>query len=140
MTITRHDLIRTIQGLQSLLPFAKQIDEAGLLMLWTSFPEQAKAQLTPEMLQYAACQRLIDPDPPKELAIHVQLLRYVYRLEDNLPNFQWGLKADLPARMASPSQFHGQQLSQFELDRLQGAPDHDAISPNGALAQIGWQP
>lgn len=140
MTIASKDLNRVLQALSSVLPFAKQLDDLALAAYWVSFPAQAKADLTPAMLAYAMTQRLMDPAPPKEVPLHLSLLRYVYRLENGQPNFAWGLKEDLPQRMANGGVFHAAQISQAEQTAIQGREDHDTVGPNGVLAQIGWQP
>lgn len=136
MSITEDDLFAVVEGLSAVLPFAKQQNDASALLIWASFPAEAKEQLTPAMLVYAATQRLLDPNPPKEVALHVQLLRYVYRLENDQPRLDWGLKTDLPERMANASRFHEAPTPPYLLP----AVDCDAISPGGALVQIGWQP
>lgn len=140
MTITHKDLFNVLDGLSTVLPYAKQINEAAALLIWESIPQVAREQLTPAMLTYAAAQRMLDPDPPKEVPTHIQLLRYLYRLDCDRPNFFWGLKEDLPQRMALPGHFHPQPLSQYQLELAQGPLHRDTISPNGALAQLGWQP
>lgn len=134
MTITADDLFSVLEGLSAVLPFAKPQNPAAALLVWASFPAEAKAQLTPDMLVYAATQRLMDPDPPKETPLHIQLLRYVYRLENGQPNFGWGLKLDLPQRMANASQFHEAPQAPY----LMPAEDHDGPrhSPNGVLARL----
>jgi hypothetical protein len=37
----------------------------------------------------------------------MQLLRYLYRIRDGMPAFDWGLKLDLPQRIANGGVFHG---------------------------------
>jgi hypothetical protein len=96
----------TITCLSEVLPFGKRLSVEAAGILWITFPAAAKADLTPGMLQFAVTQRLLDPDPPKEVPIHIGLLRYCYRLENGTPNVAWGLKADLRERMARPDVFH----------------------------------
>lgn len=74
--------IRVLQGLQALRPMAKPLPEAALLLAWQSFPEQAKADLGEVDLEWAAAQYLQDPAPPRELAPHIALLRYLYVSRD----------------------------------------------------------
>lgn len=140
MTITHNDLFRVLEGLSAVLPYAKPVNNAAALLMWGSIPEVARQELTVGMLEYAATQRMLDPDPPKEVPTHIQLLRYLYRLDCDRPNFVWGLKEDLPQRMALPGHFHPQQLSQYQLELAQGPLHPDTIGPNGALAQLGWKP
>ena len=89
-----------------ILPFGKRLSAEAIGILWLTFPATAKATLTPAQLQFAVAQRLLDPNPPAEVPIHISLLRYLYRIENNSPNVAWGLKADLPQRMQRPDLFH----------------------------------
>ena len=104
--LTYESFSQTLEALNSVLPFAKAINPQAWLLLWGTFPDHAKQHVTPAMWAYAAGQRLMDPEPAKELAIHLQLLQYLYRLENGMPNFDWGLKVDLPQRMAHSGTFH----------------------------------
>jgi hypothetical protein len=106
----------TITCLSEVLPFGKKLSTEAACILWMTFPAAAKSQLTPEMLQFAVAQRLLDPDPPKEVPLHLGLLRYVYRIENGAPNISWGLKADLRQRMAAPDVFHQVAASAALLD------------------------
>jgi hypothetical protein len=132
---------QTLTGLSSVLPFSKLLGEEAWLLLWLTFPDHAKQHLTPAMWTYAAGQRLMDPEPAKELPIHLQLLRYLYRLENGMPNFTWGLKLDLPQRMAQLGTFHQPEpRSIADVVAAEGPPNHDGSrhEPAGVLAQFGW--
>jgi hypothetical protein len=74
-----------LRALSSLLPYGKKITDEEALFTWAM---------------------RMDPNPDKELALDIQLLRYVYRIRDGQPAFDWGLKTDLPQRMALGGQFH----------------------------------
>ena len=132
----------TLAALSGALPFAKPIPTETFLLLWGSFPPQAKREVTPEMWTYAATQRCMDPSPDKELPLPFQLLRYLYRLENGMPNFEWGLKEDLPQRMAAPHLFNPDPRSLADQIAAEGVRklDGNRHEPAGALAQIGWQP
>jgi hypothetical protein len=106
MSISSEQFGRVLLGLQRLKQFGRELDESALMLAWLTFPEKAKQELTQDHLAYAAGQLLLDPDPPKETAVHLALLRYVYRLENGQPNLEWGLKADLDSRMKLPGKFH----------------------------------
>ena len=132
---------QTLTALSSVLPFAKPLGEEAWLLLWLTFPDHAKQHLTPAMWTYAAGQRLMDPAPAKELAIHLQLLRYLYRLENGMPNLQWGLKLDLAVRMAHVGTFHEPEpRSLADQVAAEGPPNVDGNrhEPAGVLAQFGW--
>ena len=105
-SLTFEHFRQTLTALNSVLPFAKPLGEEAWLLLWITFPDHAKRNLAPAMWTYAAGQRLMDPEPANELAIHLQLLRYLYRLENGMPNFTWGLKEDLSVRMQLSGSFH----------------------------------
>jgi hypothetical protein len=138
MTITHRDFVLVLRSLSGVLPYAKSLDAIGAMGYWISFPAQAKAELTPEMLHYAMIQRMLDPEPPKEVPLHMQLLRYLYRLENGHPNFRWGLKEDLPERMAQSSQFYPQLTSQNLAEIERSLEEKDATAPFGVLNHIGW--
>jgi hypothetical protein len=140
-SLTYDSFSQTLEALNSVLPFAKAINPQAWLLLWGTFPDHAKQHVTPEMWSYAAGQRLMDPAPAKELAIHLQLLRYLYRLENGMPNLQWGLKVNLPYRMASAGTFHQvEPLSIADQIAAQGALNLDGnrYEPAGVLAKMGW--
>lgn len=139
--LTYESFSQTLEALNSVLPFGKAINPQAWLLLWGTFPDHAKQHVTPAMWTYAAGQRLMDPDPAKELPIHLQLLRYLYRLENGMPNFQWGLKLDLAERMAHLGTFHQPEpRSLADVIAAEGPPNHDGNrhEPSGVLAQFGW--
>ena len=75
-----------------------------------TFPEKAKQELTREVWLYAAGQRRLDPNPPEDVPLDLQLLNYVFRNENGRANVEWGLKADLPERMQRPHVFNPQPV------------------------------
>ena len=138
MALTADTFCRTLQGIQSLMPYGKTLNEAALLIAWQTLPNNVRQQLTPAMLAYAAGQYLQDPEPPKDQPVHLALLRYLYRLENGRPNYEWGLKLDLPKRMAADGQFFAEPISQAHLAATGELPDYDGPrhSPNGVLARL----
>jgi hypothetical protein len=99
-----------LRALSSLLPYGKKITDEEALFTWALLPESVKTTVTDEMWAFACAQRRMDPSPDKELPLDIQLLRYVYRIRDGQPAFDWGLKEDLPQRMALGGQFHSPVL------------------------------
>lgn len=95
-----------IGGLVESIPIQKVISERGLAFAWSSFPDVAKRNLTAHQLAYACTQRALDPDPNLRVAIHIQLLGYLFPLRDGMPDLQAGLRRDLPDRMRAPHTFH----------------------------------
>jgi hypothetical protein len=138
MTLSVAHFTETLRGLQGLMPFAKPLSESAFLLAWASFPVQAKQELTPAMLTYAAAQLLMDPAPDKERPAHLSLLRYVYRNESGHPRLDWGLKEDLQQRMANSGAFNPDPVSEFALAAAGELPAYDGPrhAPGGVLAQL----
>jgi hypothetical protein len=136
--LTYDSFSQTLEALNSVLPFAKAINPQAWLLLWGTFPDHAKQHVTPAMWAYAAGQRIMDAAPAKEVAIHIQLLRYLYRLENGIPNIEWGLKQDLLARMERAGIFHEDPRSLADLIAAEGAPNLDGNrhEPAGVLASV----
>ena len=139
MSLTFEQFGQVLTGLQQLRPFAKGLDESGLMLAWISFPEEARLKLRQHHLSFAAAQLLLDPEPPKEVPVHLLLLRYLYRLENGAPNVRWGLKADLDSRMKLPTHFHPVTTSsaQRTLSESLVKLDGERHSPHGVLAGGG---
>ena len=116
--ITHRDFLGSLGLLQELLPMQRALSEQALALAWRTFPQAAKDQLTPDMLEFAVTQRLLDPTPPREQALHLSILRYVFpvsrmtRIERgeevfcDLAIFDRGPRQDLAQRMAQPDRFH----------------------------------
>jgi hypothetical protein len=116
--ITHRDFLGSLGLLQELLPMQRALSEQALALAWRTFPQAAKDLLTPDMLEFAVTQRLLDPTPPREQALHLSILRYVFpisrmtRIERgeevfcDLAIFDRGPRQDLAQRMAQPDRFH----------------------------------
>jgi hypothetical protein len=78
---------------------------------------------------YACNQRLLDPNPDKEQALHLQLLKYVYRTRDGQPAFDWGFKEDLPQRMSAGAVFQSltPRQGQQAIAAVQDGPTHHLL-------------
>ena len=92
------------------LPYGKKITNDEAQFIWMLLPVEVQETVTNEMWAYACTQRGLDPNPSQTLAIHLQLLSYLYRLRDGMPAFDWGLKEDLPQRMLDSGNFHATPL------------------------------
>jgi len=140
MAITAKDFAGAVGAISELLPYAKRPSVDAQLLLWTTLPVQVQQELSSHHLAYASAQLLLDPARPQELAIPVALLRYLYRLENGLPNFNWGLRPDLAQRMAGTG-FQPLPSSQHELE-AHGHGGHDGArhEPAGVLAQLAALP
>ncbi len=108
--ITEKDFCSVLLALSRTLPRFKAWDEMAMSLAWMTFPEKAKQDLTREVFLYAAGQRRLDPSPPDDVPLDLQLLNYVYRNRDGRACVDWGLKADLPDRMSRPNVFNPQPV------------------------------
>lgn len=127
--INADDFQAAMTGLLQMLPMQRQLTGPALVMAWDSFPLAAKSELNDSMLAWACSQRLKDPEPPKEMATHLSLLRYLYPLENDRPVVERGLRPDLAERMAEPDRFHNP------------APAREDLKPVKRLPQSGfWHP
>lgn len=106
MTLNHTAFLNVLQGLSELRPRGKTVSEQGLTLAWLTFPERAKAELTPALLGYAAQQLCLDPEPDLDRPLHIQLLRYVYPLRDGVPQLGRGLRHDIEERRRNPQEFH----------------------------------
>jgi hypothetical protein len=107
-----------MSGMQQLNPMAKTLTASALVTAWGLFPSRAKLDLDSEMLLYAAQQLALDPDRPRDIELHVAIMRYLYPVRRStrtergqevvtlLPLYERGLRHDLAHRMANPEQFH----------------------------------
>jgi hypothetical protein len=118
MAITKLDFVPAMGLLCEMLPMQRALSDEGLVMAWMTMPNVAKVHLTKQSLAFAVQQRVMDPDPPKEQALHIQLLRYVFPLERTVRRergdevncdrvlLENGLRTDLAERMTAPDRFH----------------------------------
>lgn len=108
--ITEQEFADVLQALSRTLPRFKPWDSTAMALAWMTFPEKAKAELTREVWLYAAGQRRLDPAPPDDVPLDLQLLNYVFRNENGRANVAWGLKADLAERMSRANVFNPQPV------------------------------
>lgn len=121
--LTDHHFGPVLISLSELLPFGRPLSGRAISMAWESFPKQAKLDLEPSQLAYAAVQLQLDPEPQREKPIHIQLLRYVYPITNGSPDCSRGLRPDLRARMAQPGIFHPLSVREESLaPRLPSGP------------------
>ncbi len=125
-----------LRAASALDPFGKKFNDEDLLIAWMTIAPKVQKEVTDEMWLYALQQHRMNPAPDKGLPLDMQLLKHVFKCENGTPNFSWGLKKDLPQRMANAGTFHGQSKSPYELGEDLGAKEA-ALAPNGVLAQLG---
>jgi hypothetical protein len=130
--ITQQQFCDVLQAVSRTLPRFKPWDEMALSLAWMTFPQKAKEELTPEIWLYAAGQRRLDPNPPADLPLDLQLLDYVYRNRDGRGCVEWGLKADLPERMANSGVFNPQPVP----GQIVAAPEPPVTNP--LLNGVRW--
>lgn len=94
-------------------PYGKSLDSDDLATLWLTLPQLVKDVVTDQMWAYASHQYVMDPKPSKDLAVHVSMLRYLFRLENDMPNYSWGLKTDLEHRMKHAHKFNPQPTKPY---------------------------
>ena len=132
--LKRETYIQILKAASETTKFAKRLSEETLALLWITTPAKTRNEVTDEMLAYAFNQMRIDPNPPEDLGIDQQLYSYVYRCRDGFPAFDWGLKADLPERMATGA-FNPQPSSQYALGEDLTRPEENCS--NGVLRLFG---
>ena len=137
MSINPTHYAELLDALAELVPFVRRPSTNALALLWSTIPQEVEQELTPRHLTYAAEQFVQDPARPAELPTHLALFRYLYRLENGLPNFRWGLRQDLPQRMALQG-FHPLPASEADLIAQHGLSNRDGLphQPSGVLAQL----
>jgi hypothetical protein len=123
----------SLAALHRVTPFAAKITEEDAGFVFLCLPKEVSKGITDEQWTWACAQFMADPNKPKDLELWKAVCRYLFRLENDLPNFSWGLKADLDQRMLQ-SGFVPQTQSEYQLgDSNQDGPRH---SPNGVLADM----
>jgi hypothetical protein len=143
MALERNHFIKTLEGLQALLPFAKALPPAAFILAWESFPADAKEELTNKALDWAMTKLLNDPEQHKELPIHMRLHRMLYQYTNLSTSgltigpvpMGWRLKVDphrLPPVDAPPPLSEAEQVAAGSLAAHDG-PRH---ARGGVLAQL----
>lgn len=94
-----------LAAINSQLPYGKKPTEDELMFLWSILPSRVTDEISEQMWLYACQQRLLDPEPNDKLPVFQQVLRYLYRLRDGVPAYDWGLRDDLPQRLANAHSF-----------------------------------
>ena len=141
MTITSIHYGELLDALAELVPFVRLPSANAMALLWSTIPQQVGDELTPQHLAYAAEQFVQDPGRPTDLPTHLALFRYLYRLENGLPNFRWGLRQDLALRM-SLGGFHPLPASEADLIAQHGLANRDGArqEPSGVLEHLSVLP
>ena len=141
MAITSIHYGELLDALAELVPFVRRPSANAMALLWSTIPQQVGDELTPQHLAYAAEQFVQDPGRPTDLPTHLALFRYLYRLENGLQNFRWGLRQDLALRM-SLGGFHPLPASEADLIAQHGMANRDGASqePSGVLEHLSVLP
>ena len=126
--ITIEEFQAALTALYQVLPMARQMTAPALVVAWDTTPIQ---QLTPQTLAFAVSQRVMDPSPPKEVPLHLSLLRYLYPLRNDYADVERGLRSDLAERMAQPDRFH---------DPAPAREEHAPASVRRLAASGFWNP
>lgn len=120
-------------------PYGKRLSKETISMAYLTLADEVKQQITDEMFIYAFKQHRMDPAPDKELSIEQQILQHLYRCENGVPNFRWGLRKDLPTRMTASNTFHGQTKSPYQLGEDLGR-NEPRFAPGGVLSRLAALP
>jgi hypothetical protein len=123
---------RVLRAASALNPYGKKLTDDDLLISWMTLSPRVQQEVTDQMWLYALQQHRMDPSPDKELPLDMQLLKHLWKCENGAPCLRWGPKEDLPQRMASAGQFHGQPKSPYELGEDLGHAE-PRLAPQGAL-------
>ena len=137
--LTASTFAAVISAATELDPYGKKLSKETISLAYLTLPDQVKDEISDEMFMYAFKQHRLDPEPDKSLNIEQQLLQHLYRCENGAPNFGWGLRKDLPNRMAAAHAFHGQTKSPYELGEDLGQSE-PRFAPSGVLAQLAQLP
>lgn len=129
--ITIEEFQAALTGLSQVLPMSRQMTAPALVIAWDTTPITAKQQVTPESLAFAVSQRAMDPSPPREMPLHLSLLRYLYPLRNDCAEVERGLRPDLAQRMAQPDRFH---------DPAPAREEHAPASARRLAASGYWHP
>jgi hypothetical protein len=117
-----------LRTLCSQLPFGKKPADDEISFLWMVLPQSVTTIVTDRMWGYAIQQRLLDPEPNSDLPICQQLFSYLFRLRDGRPDFELGLRPDLPERMNALKVFHPLSAPRAE-SALFNAPQLPEVPP-----------
>ena len=104
--ISEEDFTGSIACALEMLPMMRQLSTTTLATIYVQLPRNVIQELNPIILQYAIKQRMIDPNPPNSMAFHVQLFRYIYPIENNVPVLSRGLRDNLRERISNPDTFY----------------------------------
>jgi hypothetical protein len=110
--------------LSEVLPYQKQLSPETRGALWELFPPEAKRDLTAADLQWAVTQRLIDPNPPREMAISFVFLHYLYPKRDGWPALDAGPRRRDP------------QTAVRDEQKVFRADEYRSLVPPGISAEI----
>jgi hypothetical protein len=104
--ISEEDFTGLIACALEMLPKMRQLSTTTLAKMYVQLSDKVVVELNPFILQYAIKQRLLDPNPPDDMAFHMQLFRYIYPLQNNVAVLNRGFRSDLRTRISDPDTFH----------------------------------
>ena len=136
MVLVRDAFIDALTALGELLPMGKSLSPSAVALAWGLLPIQAKEQLDAEHMLYAMQQLQADPQPERDLSVTLQLLRYLFPLENGRPVYDRGLRSDLAKRMASPERFHALNAPAEARPAAEVIANGRLALPEGVLAQL----
>jgi hypothetical protein len=104
--ISEQEFTASLVSASEMLPMMRQLSPITLATIYIQLPKKVINEMSLIVLQYAIKQRMMDPFPPDNIALHMQLFRYVYPVQDNVAVLSRQLREDLKERMSNPDVFH----------------------------------
>jgi hypothetical protein len=135
MSITIHDWAPAIGVLCAAVHTLKTPSDDDIANSWRLLHPAAKIGFTPQSLDFAVRQRLLDLEAPRDLALHVALLRYVFPVcrivryergrgvNQDEAIMTRGPRPDLAERMAEPDRFHDPGPPRPEVSSVRRLPE-----------------
>ena len=100
-----------MRAITGVMPYAKKMQDDELSFLFLLLPEKVRADVSDSMWA-AAISKYIEDKPSDDIAVHMKILSYVYRVENGSPNFNWGMKDEVKGML--PPSSDQQQLPNAE--------------------------
>ena len=94
----------SMRAFSAVMPYAKKLGDEELSLIYMTLPDSVKSEVTNEVLVFAIKKAMEEMDPNKEIPLHMRVLSHIYRKENGMPNFDWGLNIEARAVLSIGSQ------------------------------------
>ena len=89
-----------LRAISSITQYAKKIDDDSAQFIWMTLDQKVKDEITDAMWVWAIKKTMEQwKSLDHNLPLHIIALSFLYRQRDGMPEFEWGLKADLADQM-----------------------------------------